>query len=75
MTEQVPIVHAPNPHNEDYLRAKRDRLGHTLHHQALPLDEQMLHAEHERDRELGRDPRPGAKPPAGGERSETAGGA
>ena len=55
VTEQVPIVHAPNPHNEDYLRAKRDRLGHSLHHQALPLDEQMVHAEHERDRELGRD--------------------
>ena len=29
VTEQVPIVHAPNPHNEDYLRAKRDRMGHT----------------------------------------------
>jgi len=55
VTEQVPIVHAPNPHNEHYLRAKRDRLGHSLHHQALPLDEEMLHAEHERDRELGRD--------------------
>ena len=27
VSEQVPIVHAPNPHNEDYLRAKRDRLG------------------------------------------------
>ena len=52
VTEQVPIVHAPNPHNEQYLRAKRDRLGHTLHHQALPLDEEMVHAEHERDREL-----------------------
>ncbi|HKH18416.1 MAG TPA: bifunctional 3,4-dihydroxy-2-butanone-4-phosphate synthase/GTP cyclohydrolase II [Solirubrobacteraceae bacterium] len=74
VTEQVPIVHAPNPHNEDYLRAKRDRLGHSLHHQALPLDEQMVHAEHERDRELGRDARPGPKP-APGERSETAGGA
>jgi 3,4-dihydroxy 2-butanone 4-phosphate synthase / GTP cyclohydrolase II len=55
VTEQVPIVHAPNPHNEHYLRAKRDRMGHSLHHQALPLDEQMVHAEHERDRELGRD--------------------
>src|ERR687888_1158105 len=55
VTEQLPIVHAPNPHNEAYLRAKRDRLGHALHHQALPLDEQMLHAEHERDRELGRE--------------------
>ena len=27
VTEQVPIVHAPNPHNEHYLRAKRDRHG------------------------------------------------
>ena len=55
MTEQVPIVHAPNPHNENYLRAKRDRLGHSIHHQALPLDEELVHAEHERDRELGRE--------------------
>jgi 3,4-dihydroxy 2-butanone 4-phosphate synthase/GTP cyclohydrolase II len=55
VSEQVPIIHAPNPHNEEYLRAKRDRLGHRLHHQALPLDEEMVHAEHERDRELGRD--------------------
>src|ERR671910_578158 len=54
VTEQVPIVHAPNPHNEEYLRAKRDRMGHSIHHQALNLDEEMLHAEHERDRELGR---------------------
>ena len=33
VTEQVPIEHIPNPHNEDYLRAKRERMGHTLHHQ------------------------------------------
>ena len=39
----------PNPHNEEYLRAKRDRLGHVLHHQGLPLDDELLHAEQERD--------------------------
>ncbi|MFL5856386.1 MAG: bifunctional 3,4-dihydroxy-2-butanone-4-phosphate synthase/GTP cyclohydrolase II, partial [Solirubrobacteraceae bacterium] len=49
VTEQVPIVHAPNPHNERYLSAKRDRLGHTIHHQALPLDDEMLAAEHRED--------------------------
>jgi 3,4-dihydroxy 2-butanone 4-phosphate synthase/GTP cyclohydrolase II len=54
VTEQVPITHAPNPHNENYLRAKRDRMGHTIHHQALPLDEELMHVEQERDRELGR---------------------
>src|SRR4029453_2696760 len=54
VSEQVPIVHAPNPHNEAYLRAKRERMGHTLHHQALALDEGMLREEHERDRRLGR---------------------
>src|SRR4051812_10067394 len=48
---QVPIEHAPNPHNEAYLRAKRDRLGHTLHHQGLALDEQMVHDEAVSDRE------------------------
>ncbi len=51
VTEQVPIVHASNPHNEAYLRAKRDRMGHTLHHQGLPLDEEMIHDELEADAE------------------------
>ncbi len=51
VTEQVPIVHAPNPHNERYLAAKRDRLGHSIHHQALPLDEEMVAEEHRRDNE------------------------
>ena len=50
VTDQIPIQHIPNPHNEAYLRAKRDRLGHTLHHQGLALDEEMLHHEHEHDR-------------------------
>jgi 3,4-dihydroxy 2-butanone 4-phosphate synthase / GTP cyclohydrolase II len=54
VTDQIPIVHAANPHNEAYLRAKRDRLGHSLHHQGLALDEQMLHDEHVHDREAGR---------------------
>ncbi len=54
VSEQVPIVHAPNPHNERYLAAKRDRLGHTIHHQALPLDEEMVSAEQRADRERGR---------------------
>jgi 3,4-dihydroxy 2-butanone 4-phosphate synthase/GTP cyclohydrolase II len=45
VTDQIPIQHVPNPHNEAYLRAKRDRLGHTLHHQGLDLDEEMLRAE------------------------------
>ena len=51
VTEQVPIQSIPNPHNEAYLKAKRERLGHTLHHQGLALDEELLHAEHEQDRE------------------------
>jgi 3,4-dihydroxy 2-butanone 4-phosphate synthase / GTP cyclohydrolase II len=46
---QLPIQSIPNPHNEDYLNAKRDKLGHTLHHQGLPLDEELLHEEHRRD--------------------------
>jgi 3,4-dihydroxy 2-butanone 4-phosphate synthase/GTP cyclohydrolase II len=27
---QVPIRVRPNPHNEKYLKTKRDRMGHTL---------------------------------------------
>ncbi|HEV2999782.1 MAG TPA: bifunctional 3,4-dihydroxy-2-butanone-4-phosphate synthase/GTP cyclohydrolase II [Solirubrobacteraceae bacterium] len=45
VTDQVPIQHTPNPHNEAYLRAKKERLGHMLHHQGLPLDEEMIHSE------------------------------
>jgi 3,4-dihydroxy 2-butanone 4-phosphate synthase/GTP cyclohydrolase II len=53
VTEQVPIEHIANPHNEAYLRAKRDRLGHTLHHQGLDVDKEMLHDEEERDHREG----------------------
>ena len=58
VSAQLPIVHASNPHNERYLQAKRDKLGHTLHHQGLPLDEQMVHAEHEQDRDAAGAERP-----------------
>src|SRR5207244_7030242 len=51
VTEQIPIQHAPTPHNADYLRAKKERLGHLLHHQGLALDEQMIQEERRRDRE------------------------
>jgi 3,4-dihydroxy 2-butanone 4-phosphate synthase/GTP cyclohydrolase II len=50
VADQVPIQAEPNLHNEAYLRAKRDKLGHMLHHQGLALDEEMLQAEHEQDR-------------------------
>jgi 3,4-dihydroxy 2-butanone 4-phosphate synthase / GTP cyclohydrolase II len=50
VTEQVPIESVPNSHNEAYLRAKRDKMGHSLHHQGLALDEEMIHDEHEADR-------------------------
>ena len=49
VTEQVPIQHASNPHNEAYMRAKAEKMGHILHHQGMNLDEQMLHAEREQD--------------------------
>ncbi len=51
VTDQLPIQSVPNPHNEEYLRTKRERLGHTLHHQGLPLDEELIHAEHQRHAE------------------------
>jgi 3,4-dihydroxy 2-butanone 4-phosphate synthase / GTP cyclohydrolase II len=49
VTEQVPIQPTTNPHNEDYLRTKRERMGHTLHHQGLALDEELIHSEHLED--------------------------
>src|SRR4051812_21304095 len=51
VSEQIPIQHPATPHNVDYLRAKKERLGHLLHHQGLALDEQMIHEEHRHDRE------------------------
>jgi 3,4-dihydroxy 2-butanone 4-phosphate synthase/GTP cyclohydrolase II len=35
VTEQVPIEVTPNSENRRYLAAKRDKLGHRLHHQDL----------------------------------------
>ncbi len=55
VTAQLPIIHPPNPHNRAYLRAKRDRLDHMLHHQALALDDEMLRDERAED--LARDER------------------
>jgi 3,4-dihydroxy 2-butanone 4-phosphate synthase/GTP cyclohydrolase II len=49
VTEQVPIQATSNVHNEAYLNTKREKLGHTLHHQGLGLDDELIHAEHERD--------------------------
>jgi 3,4-dihydroxy 2-butanone 4-phosphate synthase / GTP cyclohydrolase II len=45
VADQVPIQAVPNPHNEGYLRAKKEKLGHILHHQGLALDEEMIHEE------------------------------
>jgi 3,4-dihydroxy 2-butanone 4-phosphate synthase/GTP cyclohydrolase II len=48
--DQIPIEQKPGQHNRAYLQAKRDKLGHTLHHQGLPLDEDMLFEEERADR-------------------------
>jgi 3,4-dihydroxy 2-butanone 4-phosphate synthase/GTP cyclohydrolase II len=50
VTEQVKIEAPPNLHNESYLRTKRDRMGHILHHQGLAFDEEMIHGEKLGDR-------------------------
>ena len=50
VSEQIPIEPASNEHNAQYLETKRQRMGHTLHHQGLNLDEEMIHAEREHDR-------------------------
>jgi 3,4-dihydroxy 2-butanone 4-phosphate synthase/GTP cyclohydrolase II len=55
VADQLPIVAPANPHNEAYLRAKRERMGHTLHHQGLPLDEELLAREAEEDRARSED--------------------
>jgi 3,4-dihydroxy 2-butanone 4-phosphate synthase/GTP cyclohydrolase II len=42
VSDQIPIEHAPNEHNAAYLRTKAERMGHTLHHQGLNLDADLL---------------------------------
>ncbi len=54
VSDQMPIEHLPNPHNQAYLRTKAEKLGHVLHHQGLNLDEEMLVAERIADEEQGR---------------------
>src|SRR4051794_27139098 len=51
VTDQIPIENAPGEHNREYLRAKKERLGHMLHHQGLALDEEMIHEQRVQDRE------------------------
>src|SRR4051812_44808354 len=53
VSDQIPIEHQPTEHNQAYLRTKRDRMGHLLHHQGLALDEEMIHDEQVKDRERG----------------------
>jgi 3,4-dihydroxy 2-butanone 4-phosphate synthase / GTP cyclohydrolase II len=50
VSEQLPIQVIANPHNEGYLRTKHERMGHAIHHQALPLDDELIQREHEEDR-------------------------
>jgi 3,4-dihydroxy 2-butanone 4-phosphate synthase/GTP cyclohydrolase II len=50
VTDQLPIQHVATEHNRDYLRTKKDKLGHLLHHQGLALDEEMIHDERVQDR-------------------------
>jgi 3,4-dihydroxy 2-butanone 4-phosphate synthase/GTP cyclohydrolase II len=54
VTDQLPIAMPASAHNREYLRTKRDRLGHLLHHQGLALDEEMIHEERVHDRERDR---------------------
>ncbi|MGI8748963.1 MAG: bifunctional 3,4-dihydroxy-2-butanone-4-phosphate synthase/GTP cyclohydrolase II [Thermoleophilaceae bacterium] len=51
VTDRVAIEHAPGTHNQAYLRAKAQRMGHLLHHQGLALDEEMILEERAQDRE------------------------
>jgi 3,4-dihydroxy 2-butanone 4-phosphate synthase / GTP cyclohydrolase II len=54
VSDQVPIEPTPNPHNAGYLKAKKERMGHLLHHQGLPLDEELVHEEAVHDRAVER---------------------
>ncbi len=47
VTATVPIEVQPQEHNLRYLRVKRDKLGHVLHHQDLRLEDAPLQREPE----------------------------
>ncbi|MEA2497160.1 MAG: 3,4-dihydroxy 2-butanone 4-phosphate synthase / cyclohydrolase [Thermoleophilaceae bacterium] len=51
VSDQIPIEHVPNEHNVAYLSAKKNKMGHLLHHQGLALDEEMIQEERRSDRE------------------------
>jgi 3,4-dihydroxy 2-butanone 4-phosphate synthase/GTP cyclohydrolase II len=38
VTEQLPLEVPPNAENERYLRTKRAKLGHRLHHQGVRIE-------------------------------------
>jgi 3,4-dihydroxy 2-butanone 4-phosphate synthase/GTP cyclohydrolase II len=40
VVEQVPIETRPNAENRRYLAAKREKLGHRLHHQGIRIDDE-----------------------------------
>ena len=42
VVEQVPIRMPPNAENRRYLDTKREKLGHTLHHQDLRFDRELF---------------------------------
>jgi 3,4-dihydroxy 2-butanone 4-phosphate synthase/GTP cyclohydrolase II len=58
VSDQLPIEHLPTPHNQEYMRTKKERMGHLLHHQGLALDEEMIHDERVQDREREGEPGP-----------------
>ncbi len=58
VTDQIPIEHAPGEHNREYLKAKKERMGHLLHHQGLALDEEMILEERILDRERAEEEMP-----------------
>ena len=50
VADQIPIQHVAQPAQRGVPARQARQLGHTLHHQGLALDEEMLHDEHEHDR-------------------------
>ena len=54
VADRVPCVATPVETTQAYLRTKREKMGHSLHHQGLALDEEMLRDEEERDARDGK---------------------
>ncbi|MGI8632079.1 MAG: bifunctional 3,4-dihydroxy-2-butanone-4-phosphate synthase/GTP cyclohydrolase II [Solirubrobacterales bacterium] len=69
VTDQIPIARPPTSENAKYMQTKAERMGHTIHHQGLAWNEELIAAEQRADNAQAEGSRASAErrePPADG---------